>query len=325
VSAVLNKISGFQDKKFGRSATCLHNEVEEVSFMIMHSRRRIRIRGVVAETLSAQFLMPDDHIRFIHAVVIGATNFARVGKFETLDWPTQTVFAEFNQEFLRSELPLGYARPLTLNGHLVKSHLTGQPADQHFIQQFRHQQRNTIGQKFEHWLAREQHKQDPTWPKTVAHLQASIEAYMDAALSLAELSRQFEKVYHAFGPYQQQRVHALTSGARSLAAKFERSIDERLPIAYLLMDVQRVINFQYGDARDLKITSEPNDFECRDEAGYLQHMFNQVQLQKAEFKRLDLPFYDPDWLARQRRLNEPVWEPSSLKAYHLYEEDSDAR
>lgn len=285
--------------------------------MIMHSRRRIRVRGVVAEALTTQFLLPNDQIRSIHAVVIGATNFARVGKLESLDWPTQTIFAEFNQEFLHSELPLGYARPITLNGHLVKSHLIQQPADQHFVQQLRHQQRNTIGQKFEHWLMRERHKQDLTWPKTVAHLQASIEAYMDATLSLAELSRQFEKVYHAFGPFQQQRVQALTSGARSLAAKFERSIDERLSIAYLLIDVQRVTNFQYSDARDTQITSEPNDFERRDEAGYLQHMFNQVQLQKAEFKRLGLPFYDPDWLARKRSRNDPVWEPSQLKTYHL--------
>lgn len=285
--------------------------------MIMHSRRRIRVRGVVAETLSAQFLLPNDQIRSVNVVVVGGTNFGRVGKLETLDWPTQTIFAEFNQEFLRSELPLGYAKPISLNGYLVKSHLMQQPADPHFVQNLRHQQRYTVGQKFEHWLAREQHKHNSTWPKTVAHLQISIEAFMNAELSLSELSRQFEKAYHGFGPFQQQRVHALTTGAFSLVAKFERSLDERLPIAYLLMEVQRVQNFQYGDPRDTQIAAEPNDFERRDEPGYLQHMFDLVQIQKAEFKRLNLPFYDPEWLATKRSRDQPVWEPSSLKVYHL--------
>jgi hypothetical protein len=70
------------------------------------------MRGVVADTVTGSFWMPDASIRKVNAVVLGATNFARVGKREVLDWPPQTIFAEFNQEFLRSELALGYAKPL---------------------------------------------------------------------------------------------------------------------------------------------------------------------------------------------------------------------
>ena len=293
--------------------------------MYLHSRRRIRMRGVVADTIVGNFWMPDASARKVNAVVLGATNFGRVGKREVLNWPPQTIFAEFNQEFLRSELSMGYAKPLVLNGFLVKAHRLHDPREQRFAFELQRQQRKAIGHNLEHWLAREHHPQYPHWSNTAQTLGEAITAYVEMKLTLPQILQRFVKVFSTMGVRQQQRVDLMVKNAWSMVAKFDRTLDERLPPVWLLINVQQVTVFQYGDNRDAQITSEPNDFERRDEAGYLQHMFNQVQLQKAEFKRLDLPFYDPDWLARQRRLNEPVWEPSSLKAYHLYEEDSDAR
>lgn len=94
--------------------------------MYLHSRRRIRMRGVVADTVIESFWMPDASIRKVNAVVLGATNFARVGKREVLDWPPQTIFAEFNQEFLRSELARG-----TRKSTSCISNATGPPQHPH--------------------------------------------------------------------------------------------------------------------------------------------------------------------------------------------------
>lgn len=285
--------------------------------MMMHSRRRIQMHGVVADAITANFLMPDNQIRLINAVVLGASNFGRVGKREVLDWPPQTVFAEFNQEFLHSELSLGYAKPLTLNGFLVKSHLIENARDRNFAFNLRHQQLVTISQMLSRWLAKEHHKHDDQWPTVTQQLQSAIEAYSNETLGLPQLLNHFEKAYQPLGPFQQQRVHDQATYAWAMVAKFDRTLDERLPPVWLLSNVQQVMVFQYSDARDIQIKSEPNDFERRNEPGYLQHMFSQVQVQKAEFKRLGLPFYDPEWLATKRSRDQPVWEPSSLKAYHL--------
>lgn len=283
--------------------------------MYLHSRRRIRMRGVVADTVTGSFWMPDASIRKVNAVVLGATNFARVGKREVLDWPPQTIFAEFNQEFLRSELALGFAKPLILNGFLVKAHLLHDLQEQNFALAL--QQRKAIGHNLEHWLAREHHPQYPQWVNTAQTLDEAIIAYVDTRLTLPQILRRFVKVFSTMGARQQQRVETMAKHVWAMVAKFDRTLDERLPPVWLLTNVQQVTVFQYGDARDTQITAEPNDFERRDEPGYLQHMFNLVPLQKAEFKRLGLPFYDPEWLATKRSRDQPVWEPSSLKAYHL--------
>ncbi|WP_125707391.1 hypothetical protein [Lacticaseibacillus porcinae] len=285
--------------------------------MEMQSRRRIRVRGVVADSLTGDFLLPDSSVITIDAVVVGGTNFARVGKNESLDWPPQTVFAEYNQEFLRTQLHLGYGRPILFNGVLVKVHLIGSPRDRDFAMNLQFQQRKTLGHHLRHWLEHEHHIKVKAWPQILHRLLGNIDDYLEGKLTLEMVLTRFTKAFSALGPRLSQRTTIIVRNAWALSAKFDRSLDERLPPVYLFRDVQRVENFQFGDARDTAMKYDDNDYERRDEPGYLKQQFDQVQVTKQLFQQLDLPFYDPKWLATKRERNQPVWEPSQLKQYHL--------
>lgn len=287
--------------------------------MMMRSLRQFQIRAVTAGAMRLTFLLPNARFHTRDVVVLGVTNFSRAGKYERLNWPPQTLFAEYNSKFTKNPGALGYAKPVSMKGHLVLTHLIRNNRDREFAILTDQQLTATEIKLFKRWLNSPHHPQIANWQQVVRNLTHAIEAFGNHKLDLETLIRQFEQYFAQVSPHDIHRAKTLAQQARSIAAKFDRKLHAQLPVTYLLINVQNVTHFLYRDERDILFNTDVEDATHRKAGDFNRFMFDRIQLQKAEFTRRGIPFYDPTWLASQRVHNQPVWELSQLDAYHLEE------
>lgn len=284
--------------------------------MVMHSRRRIRIRGVVVDAVTSEFLLPEGTFERMAVVVIGATNFGRAGQFESLAWPPQLVLAEYGPEFLKTTGSLDYAKSLELRGHVTRVYVMKTIRDHEIAIQQMRELRGVLVTKFRRWLQQESHPKDQTWVNQVSHLSRAIDAFGAQRLTLEDLIHRFIQAFASLGSHHQQRGMRLIQEVWALSAKYDRRLAVRFSVAYLLRNVQGVTYFLYGDARDQLVDSvEIDPTQSSDDPVYLQHLFDQVKRQQAQFKADQIPFYQPEWIKKQREANRPVWPLSQLLAY----------
>lgn len=281
--------------------------------MLMHSRRRFRIRGVVVDTITREFLLPDETFERLAAVVVGATNFGRAGQFETLDWPPQLILAEYGSEFLQKSGSLGYAKPFSLRGHITRVYVMKNKFDHEVAIHQMRQLRGVLVTKFRRWLHLEIHPKDQTWVDQVNHLSRAIDDFGARKLTLEALIQRFVAAFTPLGSHHRQRGMRLIQEAWALAAKYDRQLAARFSVAYLLRNVQGVTYFLYNDERDQLVDSLAID--SSDDLASLQQMFDQIKHQQAQFKVNQIPFYYPEWLKAQHDAQRPVWPLSQLVAY----------
>ena len=285
--------------------------------MLMHSRRQFQIRAVTAGTARLTVLLPDDRFQTLDVVLLGVSHFARAGHQEDLGWPPQTVLAEYGPAFTNHEGALGYAKPIGMSAHFMQVNLINSRSDHVFA---RRQQSRFIGAEiklFKQWLNSQNHPQRTDWPQQVRQLSHSIDAFGNHKLTFDDLLRQFISLYDQGSKHQSQGTEKMVEKARAIRNRMTDESNVRLPIAYLLINVQNVIHFLYGDDRDIQFNTDQDDAAHR-KAGDLQRvMFIRVQQQKAQFEQLGIPFYQPERLARMRARQQPVWDPKQLDAFHL--------
>ena len=289
----------------------------EVNAVLMKSLRGFQIRALTAGAQRLVFMLPNDRLRTYDVVILGATNFARAGKYENLGWPPQTLFAAYNSGFTKNSGALGYGKPVAMRGHLMRTNLVKNPPDREFAIHNRQQLVASILKLFKRWLASTDHPQTDDWPKVIRTLTHAVQAYGNHKLTLDALLQQFQTQFAQTGQHRHYCAKTFIQQAKNIAKRFDQKLDARLPVAYLLIDVQNVTHFLYRDDRDILFNTDTEDAAHRKAGDFNRFMFNRVQLQKAEFARRKIPFYDPTWLADQRARNQPVWELSQLDAYHL--------
>lgn len=284
--------------------------------MVMHSRRRFRIRGVVVDTVTSEFLLPEGTFERIAVIVIGTTHFGRAGQFETLDWPPQLILAEYGPEFLKTTGSLDYAKSLALRGHVTRVYVMKTVRDHDIATQQMRELRGVLVTKFRRWLQQENHPKDQSWINRVSHLSRAIDAFGAQQLTLEALIHRFIQAFAPLGSHHQQRGRRLIQEAWALSAKYDRRLAARFSVAYLLRNVQGVTYFVYGDARDQMVDSVAIDpTQSPDDPVYLKYLFDQVKRQQAQFKMDQIPFYRPEWLKAQLAAKRPVWPLSQLLAY----------
>lgn len=284
--------------------------------MVMHSRRRFRIRGVVVDTVTNEFLLPEGTFERIAVIVIGATYFGRAGQFEILDWPPQLILAEYGPEFLKTTGSLDYAKSLALRGYLTRVYVMKTVRDHEVATQQMRQLRGVLVTKFWRWLQQENHPKDQSWIDQVHHLSRAITAFGAQQLTLEALIHRFVQAFVPLGSHRQQRGRRLIQEVWALSAKYDRRLAARFSVAYLLRNVQGVTYFVYGDARDQLVDSiEIDSMQSPDDPVSLQQMLDQVKRQQVQFKTDQIPFYCPEWLKAQLDAERPVWPLSQLLAY----------
>ena len=285
--------------------------------MLMRSRRQFQIRAVTAGTARLTVRLPDSRFRTLDVVILGINHFARAGHQEDLGWLPQTVLAEYGPAFTNHEGALGYAKPIAMKANFMQVNLVNSQSDHVFAVR---QQRKFIGTEitlFKKWLHTRDHPHRADWPQQVRNLSNSIDAFGNHKLTFDVLLSQFSHAFDQGSPYQNQRTDLWVQKATAIRDQIYATRDARLPIAYLLINVQDVTHFLYGDDRDIQFNTDQADAAHR-KAGDLQRfMFTRVQRQKAEFEKLGIPFYDPKRLANWQATNQPVWGPKQLDAYHL--------
>jgi hypothetical protein len=183
-----------------------------------------------------------------------------------------------------------------------------------------YQQTKFIGAEtklFKKWLNSQNHPQHADWPQQVNRLSRSLNEFGNRKLQFGELLDQFIGLFDQGSTHQKQRTESLAQKARAIRNQINATRDARLPVAYLLINVQNVTHFLYGDDRDIQFNTDQVDAEHRKAGDFQRFMFTRVQLQKAEFAKLSIPFYDPKRLANWRATHQPVWDPKQLDAFHL--------
>lgn len=285
--------------------------------MLMRSRRQFQIRAVTAGTARLTALLPNNRFRTLDVVILGVNHYARAGHQEDLGWPPQTVLAEYGPAFTSREGTLGYAKPIAMQGHLMQVNLINSQSDHIFASR---QQSKFIGTEislFKKWLNTSDHPHRSDWPQQVRDLSHSMDAFGNHKLTFGELLAQFSHAFNQGSAHQSQRTDIWVEKARAIRDRITDESNARLPIAYLLINVQNVTHFLYGDDRDIQFNTDQDDAAHR-KAGDLQRvMFTRVQQQKAQFEKLGIPFYQPERLARMRAREQPVWDPKQLDALHL--------
>lgn len=285
--------------------------------MLMRSRRQFQIRAVTAGTARLTVLLPNDHFRTLDVVILGVNNFARANHYEQLGWPTQTIFAEYGPAFTKNDGSLGYAKPVSMKGYLMQVNLVRNQSDHEFAIR---QQTKFIGAEiklFNKWLNTRDHPQREDWPQQVSHLSHSVQAFGNRKLQFGELLDQFIGLFDQGSTHQKQRTESLAQKARAIRDQIDATRDARLPVAYMLINVQNVTHFLYGDDRDIQFNTDQADAEHRKVGDLQRFMFTRVPQQKAEFEQLGIPFYDPKRLANWHATHQPVWDPKQLDAFHL--------
>lgn len=281
--------------------------------MLMHSRRRLRVNGVVVDASHDEFLFPEGTFAQLNVVVIGAMIFARVGKNESLSWPPQTLVAEYGLEFLNDSGTLGYAKMVSLNGLLTKVYVIKSAADHELASHLLRQLHGLLIEKFHHWLLLEVHPKDATWPTTVKRLDHAVAEFASGEIALEALVKRFEKVFATLGSHHQQRGSHLIQSVWALAAKYDRQLAAHFKVVYLLRDVQRVTYSNYGDVRDQVVTNTATDLINVEVAW--QQSVAQIKQQQDQFQTEQLPFYEPKWLQAQQEAGHLIWPISQLIAY----------
>lgn len=289
----------------------------EVNILLMKSLRGFQIRALTTGAQRLVFMLPNDRFRTYDVVILGANNFARAGQHENLGWPPQTLFAVYNSVFTKNSGSLGYAKPVSMQGHLMRANLVKNQQDREFAMHNRQQLTASMLKLFKRWLASTDHPQTDDWSKVIRTLSHTLQAYSNHKLTLDALLQQFQKQFTQTGQHRNHCAKTFTQQAKNIARRFDQKLDARLPVAYLLIDVQNVTHFLYRDARDTLFNTDAEDAAHRKAGDFNRFMFERVQQQKAEFARRGIPFYDPTRLADQRARNEPVWELSQLDAFHL--------
>lgn len=258
--------------------------------MLMHTRRRIRVRGVVIDTLNTEFLFPEGTFEQLAVVVIGGTNFARAEKYEQLAWPAQVVIAEYGPTFMPKSGSMGYGKFLVMNGVMTRVFEIKTAREHEWAMRQISELHGNLIKKFQRFLAHEQHHKDAAWQHHVSALNHAIAAYGDRKLTLEQVIKQFEKAFEAVGPHHRQRGQRMVKSAWTLAAAYDRRFAHRFPVAYLFGDLRKVEFFMYGDTRDLNVKMISDDAKAKmSEAEYLQQQFDQVKTQQAQFKAEEIP------------------------------------
>lgn len=304
------------DDFLANSLGCLHNEFE-VMRMQFKSRRRFNMRTVLAGAQVLSFRFPDGQIHRFKTLILGMSNVGRIGKYESLGWPPATLFAEFTADFLLPEGTLGYARPLSMSGQLIKTHLIHNDRERDRLNRFTHQLVGLEIKNFRRWLAEGYHDNTPTWPHQVQQLEQLITAYASHRVTLERVIARFKAAFASTGTHQNSCEDHYETRAWALSSRFERKLDATFNVAYCLVNVKHVELFMYGDQRDIALHLEPNQPELAYGRPYQQHMFDQLKAQKVQAQQLGLPFYDPDWLANKQRFNQPIWDPQQLDAFNI--------
>ncbi len=284
--------------------------------MLMHARRRLKIRGVVVDTITREVMFSDGTFEQLNLVVIGGVNYARITKFEQLVWPPQIALVAYGAQFFSKNGQMAYARMMAFNGVLTRVYVMKNPQDRQRAERLLRQLRGVLINKFQEWLGHEVHRKDPTWSQQVHALLRAVDAFGNQQLTLEQLLQRFEKAFEPLGSHHQKRGRKLIREAWGLAASYDRRFAHRFPVAYLFRDVRKVEFFMYGDTRDLTVKMISDEAKAKmSETEYLQQQFDQVKTQQAQFKAEEIPFYQPAWLQAQHDFNRSVFELSQLKAY----------
>lgn len=285
--------------------------------MQIKSRRRFRMRTVLAGAAGLSFRFPDGRVHTFNVLILGASNVSRIGKYESLGWNPETIFTEFTPDFLKAVGTLGYARPLSLSGQIVKTHLIH---DEHQLVRLKILEQQLTGleiKNFRMWLVKGYHEPTVTWPHQRAQLEKLLTAYGVHQVRLEQVIRRFKATFASESTHQNQCVEHYEMRAWSLSSRYERKFDQEFPVAYMLVNVKRIELFMYGDGRDTSLNLEANDAQRAYDRQYQQHMFDQLRAPKKQSQALGLPFYDPDWLANKQRFNQPIWDPQQLDAFKI--------
>lgn len=285
--------------------------------MQFKSRRRFQMRMVLAGAQVLSFRFPDGQIHHLKTLILGMSNVGRIGKYESLGWPPATLFAELTPDFLLVEGTLGYARPLSMSGQLVKTHLIHDDREHERLNRLTHQLVGLEIKNFRRWLAEAYHENTPTWPHQVQQLEQLISAYGSHQVMLERVISRFKTVFASTGKHQNNCTDHYETRAWALSSRFERKLDAAFKVAYCLVNIKHVELFMYGDQRDTTLHLEPNQPDLAYARSYQQHMFDQLHAQKVQAQQLGLPFYDPDWLASKQRFNQPIWDPQQLDAFKI--------
>ena len=285
--------------------------------MQFRSLRRFRMRTVLAGAMSLSFRFPDGQIHRYRSLILGVSNVSRIGKYESLEWEPQTVFTEFTNDFLQVPGTLGYARPLSLSGQIVKTHLI---RDNHQRARMKVLEGQLTGLEINHfrrWLVEGYHADDSTWQSKRMQLEKLISAYGTHQISLERMIARFKVAFTSESTHQNQCVDHFEAQAWALSSRYERKFDQQFTVAYVLVNVTHIELFMYGDSRDTTLHLEANNPGKAFDRQYQQHMFDQLHAQKVQAQQLGLPFYDPDWLASKQRFNQPIWDPRQLDAFKI--------
>ncbi|WP_125709395.1 hypothetical protein [Lacticaseibacillus porcinae] len=284
--------------------------------MSMHARRRLKVRGVVVDTITVELMFSDGTFEQLATVVIGGVNYARINKFEQLAWPPQIVLAEYGAPFFQKNGQMAYARMLAFNGMLTRVYVMKNAQDRQRAERLLRQMRGVLITKFQDWLAHEVHRKDPTWPQQVRALLHAVDAFGAQQLTLEQLLQRFEKAFEPLGSHHQKRGRKLIREVLGLAASYDWRFARRFPVAYLFRNLRKVEFFMYGDNRDLNVKMITDEAKANmSEAEFLQQQFAQVKTQQAQFKAEQIPFYTAAWLQAQHDFNRSVFELNQLEAY----------
>ncbi len=285
--------------------------------MAIRSRGRYWLQARIIDVQRLGFILPDGRFQELNVMIVGALNFVRVGTHIPLEWSPQTVFAEFNAEFLRAPGQMGYAKPIAMDGFLVRAYLVEGWRDREFVQQSQAKVQQLVSDNLKAWLDGEHHPKIPNWANQVSSLQQAIDAYRQKGIGLEPIFARLEKLFAHAGKRQQQRVKKMITHNWRLIAAFDRKLAARFPTGYLLREVRHVTHFMYGDERDLALKLVSNDSGLMKQADYLTQIHQQLADSKAQQVTLGLPFYNPHWLATQLEFHRAVWKLDQLKEFHL--------
>lgn len=285
--------------------------------MEIRNRGRYWLQARIIDVQRLGFILPDGRFQEVNVMIVGALNFARVDKHIALGWPPQTVFVEFNAEFLRASGQMGYAKPIAMDGFLVRAYLIKGWRDREFVLQAQAKAQQLVSDNLTAWLAREHHPQIANWAQQVSRLQPAIEAYGQKGVGLEQIFARLEKLFAHAGKRQQQRVKKMINHNWDLIAAFDRKLAVRFPTGYLLREVRHVTHFMYGDERDFALKLMPNDPSLMKQADYLTQIHQQLVASKVQQATLGSSFYNPHWLATQQEFHRAVWELDQLKEFHL--------
>ncbi|WP_461214812.1 hypothetical protein [Lacticaseibacillus sp. GG6-2] len=279
----------------------------------------VHFNGITVGAMRTIFIMPNDELESHRTILIGVSDYFTAGKVKhrvQLPWQPMTIFAEFDEDFIKHSVNFtGYADRIGLDAEVISVHLLRHSTDDRRVRQLQRDTHDRISFLITKGFAR----LVPTiWKASASKIRRLLLSYRRNDITVDRLIRRLSPLLSNSGESQQAAFAKIIAQCWQIARDSERQLAKLTQQAFMITHARRVGNSMYilEKYKVLKPLNLPdNDPKKAGDPAYQYQLYQQFLTTQRVLTDAHLPLYEASLQAEFERLNKPYWRPEDLHTY----------